>query len=279
MELEELRQRLLLRSKSTDIPPIAHPVQISEVALSAAASKLKWETSLSPVEIAARLGINGAKTDPPRAKAENATEDTIVAAPGVEQEPIVQKPEAAVAACEDAPHGAEPVTTPAEPISILADTVQQLSAPTEAFREAFEHLNVLRDPIDSATVSTEQAVKRITVLFDHLSSLANNFQSMRAFAEQVRMLSASFEPMKGLDAQLEVVMLALYTNVKEVGAALAPVKVFQAKLYQLMEALDSIERLEGKISGLAETFRPTIETAQPPAALEAEKPAQVAPAA
>ena len=44
MELEELRQRLLLRSKSADIPPIAHPVQIGEAALSQAAGKLQWET-------------------------------------------------------------------------------------------------------------------------------------------------------------------------------------------------------------------------------------------
>ena len=42
MELEELRQRLLLRSKSSDIPPIAHPVQVPEIQLSQAAGKVEW---------------------------------------------------------------------------------------------------------------------------------------------------------------------------------------------------------------------------------------------
>jgi hypothetical protein len=68
--------------------------------------------------------------------------------------------------------------------------------------------------------------------------------------------------------------------VKEVGVALAPVKSFQSKVRQLMSALDSIDKLEGQISGLAEAFRPASEKpAQPQTASKIEKPPSVAQAA
>lgn len=73
---------------------------------------------------------------------------------------------------------------------------------------------------------------------------------------------------------------ALYANVKEVGAALAPVKTFHGKVRQLASALDSIDKLEGQISGLAEAFRPASEKPAPPqSAPRPEKPAQDAQAA
>lgn len=267
MELEELRQRLLLRSKSADLPPIARPVQISEVALSQAAGKLKWETSLSPVEIAARLGITSAKT-------EHVGVSTNGNAGRAEDAPAANS----VASSDGATPA--PVAPPTEPISMLSDTVQQISEPSEAFREHFTNLTKQLGPIDEATQSAEQALKKITGLFEHLTSLANNFQAVKAFAEQVKTLSASFEPMKGLNAQLDQVMLALYGNVKEVGTALAPVKTFQGKVRQLMSALDSIDKLEGQFSGLAEAFRPAPgKPAQEPSAPALEKPAQVAQAA
>ncbi len=245
MELEELRQRLLLRSKPADIAALAHPGQISEVALSQAASKLKWETSLSPVEIAARLGISAAKAESANGKTSNGD--------GVRVEN---------AAVSNPP---SPIVPPAEPMSLLADSVGRISEPAKAFRDHFEHLNQLAGPIDAATQSTEEALKRMTALMEHLSSLATNFQSVKAFAEQVRTLSASFEPMKGLDAQLEQVMRALYGNVKEVGAAIAPVKDFQNKIRRLMGALDTIVKLEEKVSSLEEAFRPASETPVPAA--------------
>lgn len=270
MELEELRQRLLLRSKSADIPPIAHPVQIPEIALSQAASKVKWESTLSP-EVTARMSHNGAKADHSGVKPENGSGGRVDNAPAAGQTPDKEPTKSPVAA---------PDAAQAAPISILANTVDQLSEPTEAFREHFANLSKLLEPIDTATQSTEQALKRIAGLHDHLSSLADNFQSVKAFAEQVKTLSASFEPMKGLNAQLESVMQALYTNVKEVGAALGPVKTFQGKVRQLATALDSIEKLEGQISGLAETFRPASEKPAPEQSVaELEKPAQVAQAA
>jgi len=75
-------------------------------------------------------------------------------------------------------------------------------------------------------------------------------------------------------------MQALYANVKEAGAALAPVRSFQGKVRQLMSALDSVEKLEAQISGLAETFRPASEKpAQAQNPPIAEKSAQVAQAA
>ena len=216
MELEELRQRLLLRSKSADIPPIAHPVQIPDLALSkAGASKVKWENTLAP-EVTARIGNNAARAETHDHRSEN----------GNVNRDKVHTNEAAVnsASSENKPTAAAP--TQAEPISILANTVDQLSAPTEAFREHFAQLGTLLQPIDAATESTEQALKRIAGLHEHLSGLANTFQSVKAFAEQVKTLSASFEPMKGLNAQLEQVMAALYSNVKELGSALGPVKTW-----------------------------------------------------
>jgi hypothetical protein len=228
VELEELRQRLLLRSKPADIAALAQPAQISEVALSQAASKLKWETSLSPVEIAARLGISAAKAEFANGKSSTGN--------GIRVENAA-------------------VSNPPAPVA-----PEQISEPAEAFRDHFEHLNQLTGPIDAATQSTEEALRRMTRLTEHLSSLATNFQSVKAFAEQVRTLSASFEPMKGLDAQLDQVMRALYGNVKEVGAAIAPVKEFQNKLRRLMGALDSIVKFEEKVSSLEEAFRPASET-------------------
>jgi hypothetical protein len=263
MELEELRQRLLLRSKSSDIPPIAHPVQVPELPLSQAASKVKWETSLAP-EVSARVGNGGAKPDAQGAK--------------LGKEPAVPRPMNVDAHDTKDAEGAP--AAPTEPISMLATTVGQLSAPTEAFREHFDKLSQLLEPIDIATHSAEQSLARIGALHDHLAGLAKNFQSVRAFAEQVKMLSASFEPMKGLDTQLNLVVQALYSNVKEVGAALAPVKSFQGKVSQLASVLDSIDKLEGQISGLAETFRPAAEQPQPASGVSATgSPAQVAQAA
>jgi hypothetical protein len=267
VELEELRQRLLLRSKSNEIPPIAHPVQIPEISLSQAASKVKWATTLSP-EVTARVG-NGAKAE--TSKPQNG------AAAGLDAEKETSDQKAnGVAASENK----EPATPPAEPLSMLASTVQHLSEPTEAFREDFANLSKLLEPIDIATQSTEQALKRIAGLHERLSSLAGNFQSVKAFAEQVKALSASFEPMKGLNAQLDMVTQALYASVKEVDAALAPVKIFQTKVRQLAAALDSMDKLEGQISALAETFRPGPEKPAPSQAeVQQGKPAAVAQAA
>jgi len=262
MELEELRQRLLLRSKSSDIPPIAHPVQVAEIPLSTAASKVKWETSLAP-EVAARIGANGIKAEGPAVKADK---DSAAARP------------MGVAAGENKEGATAPATAQEEPISMLTSTVDQLSEPTEAFREHFAKLSKLIEPIEAATQSTEQALRRISGLHDHLASLARNFQSVKAFAEQVKKLSASFEPMKGLDAQLDLVVQALYSNVKEVGAALGPVKSVQSKVRQLASALDSIDKLEGQISGLAESFRPA-ESAPVTTGTAPEKATQVAQAA
>ncbi len=268
MELEELRQRLLLRSKSNEIPPIAHPVQIPEISLSQAASKVKWETTLSP-EVTARVGNS--------AKAETSKPENGAAAAGLDAEKETSGQKAnGVAASENK----ETATPPAEPLSMLASTVQHLSEPTEAFREDFANLSKLLEPIDTATQSTEQALKRIAGLHERLSSLAGNFQSVKAFAEQVKALSASFEPMKGLHAQLDMVTQALYVSVKEVDAALAPVKIFQTKVRQLAAALDSMDKLEGQISALAETFRPAPEKPAPSQGeAQPEKPAAVAQAA
>ena len=284
MELEELRQRLLLRSKSADIPPVAHPVQIPDVALSQAASKVKWEPTLSP-EVTARMS-NPAKTETSAAKHENGNASRVENARD-DKQPASELPKNAakdaalsVASSESKSPPTEPVAASAMPMSMLANTVSQLSEPTEAFREHFDNLSRLLEPIDTATQSTEQALKRIAGLYDNLSSLANNFQSVKAFAEQVKTLSASFEPMKGLNAQLEQVTQALYTNVKAVGTALAPVKTFQAKVSQLASALDSIDKLEGQIAGLAEAFRPASEKPAPPqSATNPDIPAQVAQAA
>jgi len=272
VELEELRQRLLLRSKSNEIPPIAHPVQIPEISLSQAASKVKWETTLSP-EVTARMG-NGAKAE--TAKAENGG---AAAGRDAEKDASGQKANN-LASRENKENASAPAMPQAEPLSMLASSVQHLSEPTEAFREDFANLSKLLEPIDATTQSTEQALKRIAGLHERLSSLAGNFHSVKAFAEQVKALSASFEPMKGLNAQLDMVTQALYASVKEVDAALAPVKIFQTKVRQLAAALDSMDKLEGQISALAETFRPAPEKpALSQGEAQPEKPATVAQAA
>ena len=139
------------------------------------------------------------------------------------------------------------------------------------------------EPIEAAALSAEQAYQRIAGVYEHLSALATNFQSVKAFAEQVKTLLPSLEPTNALSTQLEQVTEALHANVKEIGVALAPVKNFQSKVRQLMSALDSIEKLEGQIAGLAEAFRPastkSTETSQAQGASKPEKAAAVAQAA
>jgi hypothetical protein len=258
VELAELRQRLLLRSKSADIPPIANPVQISDVALIQAASKLKWEPALSVVEIAAKLGISATNVEPAAVKVESA--------------PAASASSAKV----------EPVSIPPAPIAML-NNVDQLSEQTTAFRELFDSLGRQMEQIEGTALSADQAYQRIAGVFEHLSALATNFQSVKVFAEQVKTLLPSLEPTNALNTQLEQVTEALRANVKEIGVALAPVKNFQSKVRQLMSALDSIEKLEGQIAGLAEAFQPastkSSETPQAQGASKPQKAAAVAQAA
>jgi hypothetical protein len=267
MELEELRQRLLLRSKSAEIPPIAHPVQIADLALGSAAGKqIKWETTFPP-DLANRA--------PAVRRPEN---NSAPADPAAESPPNSIETESERPANIAAVNGKSPAMAAApssvEPMSIIANEANQLSEPTEAFREHFAQLAKLLQPIDIATQSTEQALGRIAGLHAHLSGLANTFQSVKAFAEQVKSLSASFEPMQGLNRQLDQVIGGFYLNVKELGTALEPVKTFQLKVRQLATTLDSIEQLEGQILELAEAFRPGSEKpAQPEKIAERQKPA------
>jgi len=230
MELDELRKRLLLRSRSAEILPLAHPVGIPESALSA-------EARPSQVHL-----VEPAVTpqSPPETIAEKSdSENPVAEAPG--------------ARTMKASANAE------EPISILANTVDHLFEPTEAFRAQFIELSKLLQPIDTATQSTEDARQRIADLYEHLSGLASAFQSVKVFAEQVRVMSATFEPMKGLHDQLSKLIDAFYTNVKELGVALEPVRSFQAKVRQLGSTLDSINHLEDQLLQLAEAFRPGTE--------------------
>jgi len=271
MELEELRQRLLLRSKSAEIPPIAHPVQIADLALGATAGKqIKWETTFPP-DLANRAPAvrrpenNSAPTD--RVQADESQ------APAKSMETESGRPSNVAAVNGKSPAMAAAPSS-VEPMSIIANEANQLSEPTEAFREHFAQLGKLLQPIDTATQSTEQALGRIAGLHAHLSGLANTFQSVKAFAEQVKSLSASFEPMQGLNQQLDQVIGGFYLNVRELGTALEPVKTFQLKVRQLATTLDSIKQLEGQILELAEAFRPVSEKpAQPERIAERQKSA------
>jgi hypothetical protein len=273
MELEELRQRLLLRSKSTEIPPIAHPVQIADLALSTAAGKqIKWETTFPP-DLANRApAVRRPETNSGSADQGNAGRADESPAPAKSMETESERP------MNIAPATGKGTAIPAapgvEPMSFIASEANQLSEPTEAFREHFAQLAKLLQPIDTATQSTEQALGRIAGLHAHLSGLANTFQSVKAFAEQVKSLSATFEPMQGLNQQLEKVIGGFYFNVKELGTALEPVKAFQLKVRQLATTLDSIKQLEGQILELAEAFRPGSEKpAQSEKIAESQKPA------
>jgi hypothetical protein len=274
MELEELRQRLLLRSKSTEIPPIAHPVQIADLALGTAAGKqIKWETTFPP-DLANRApAVRRPENNSGYADHGDAGRADESPAPAKGMETERERPSNIAAANGKIP--AMPAApSSVEPMSIIANEANQLSEPTEAFREHFAQLAKLLQPIDIATQSTEQALGRIAGLHAHLSGLANTFQSVKAFAEQVKSLSATFEPMQGLNQQLDQVIGGFYLNVKELGTALEPVKAFQLKVRQLATTLDSIKQLEGQILDLAEAFRPGSEKpAQQEKIAERQKPA------
>jgi len=269
MELEELRQRLLLRSKSAEIPPIAHPVQIADLALGSAAGKqIKWETTFPP-----DLANRAPAVRRPENNSVPADQTAESPASAKSMETDSERPSNIAAVNGKSPAMAAAPNS-VEPMSIIANEANQLSEPTEAFREHFAQLAKLLQPIDIATQSTEQALGRIAGLHAHLSGLANTFQSVKAFAEQVKSLSASFEPMQGLNRQLDQVIGGFYLNVKELGTALEPVKTFQLKVRQLATTLDSIKQLEGQILELAEAFRPGSEKpAQPEKIAEPQKPA------
>ena len=269
MELEELRQRLLLRSKSAEIPPIAHPVQIADLALGSAAGKqIKWETTFPP-DLANRAPA--VRRPENNSAAADQTAESTASAKSMETDG--ERP-TNIAALNGKSPAMAAAPNSVEPMSIIANEANQLSEPTEAFREHFAQLAKLLQPIDIATQSTEQALGRIAGLHAHLSGLANTFQSVKAFAEQVKSLSASFEPMQGLNRQLDQVIGGFYLNVKELGTALEPVKTFQLKVRQLATTLDSIKQLEGQILELAEAFRPGSEKpAQPGKIAEPQKPA------
>ena len=64
-------------------------------------------------------------------------------------------------------------------MSMLSNSVEQISEPATAFRDHFEHLSRLMAPVDAATQSTEEALRRMSALLEHLASLATNFQSVR----------------------------------------------------------------------------------------------------
>ena len=96
MELEELRKRLLLRSRSAEIPPLAHPAEITEIPV-----------IRPPVQIA-NAAVDEVKTETRQPMNETITSNGNGAA-------------AAVAAAANA-----------EPISLLARTVDQLFEPTQA---------------------------------------------------------------------------------------------------------------------------------------------------
>jgi hypothetical protein len=139
----------------------------------------------------------------------------------------------------------------------LAAIVGELFEPTDAFRSHFIQLSSVLRNIDTAGLPTQEALARIADFYERLASLANAFQSVKVFADQVKQLSTTFEPMKGLHEQLSQLIQAFYGNVKELGVAFEPVKVFQAKVRQLAQTLELIDQLEVRLLNLAEAFRPS----------------------
>lgn len=266
MELDELRQRLLLRSKAgemaTGMSSMTSAAPIPEISLGNSTNKaVKWEPipAEKPVPAAASKTVASEK---PKAAGEPTklelvasaidTNGAVVGEPKKNPEP--ERPMNVVSINGKngaAGHGAEPN-------SIAAEAVREME-PAESFREHFAQLSSLLQSIDTATESTEQALKRIARLFDHLSGLAATFQSVKAFAEQVKTLSSTFQPMKPLNDQMTQLIETFYLNVKELGTALEPVKTFQVKVRQLATSLDSINDLEERLGHLAEAFRPTKE--------------------
>jgi uncharacterized phage infection (PIP) family protein YhgE len=266
MELDELRQRLLLRSKASEMPAMTNPASIPEIALGHSNNTpVKWEPI--PAEKATRspsiaIAADGPKLvtadqkDPTRA-AVAAPAEAISAATNDAQQFIEKEPAMSIANNNGKSLAGNGYAS--EPASILSNAADDLMEPAESFREHFAQLSSLLHPIDTATESTEQALRRIVRLYDHLSGLAATFQSVKAFAEQVKTLSTTFQPMKPLNDQMNHLIETFYLNVKELGTALEPVKAFQVKVRQLATSLDSINDLEGRLNQLAEAFRPTPE--------------------
>ena len=149
-----------------------------------------------------------------------------------------------------------------KPLPSLAAIVGELFEPTDAFRSHFIQLSSVLRNVDTAGLPTQEALARIADFYERLASLANAFQSVKVFADQVKRLSTTFEPMKGLHEQLSQLIQAFYGNVKELGVAFEPVKAFQAKVRQLAQTLELIDQLEIRLLNLAEAFRPAPEVSE-----------------
>lgn len=149
-----------------------------------------------------------------------------------------------------------------KPLPSLAAIVGELFEPTDAFRSHFIQLSSVLRNVDTAGLPTQEALARIADFYERLASLANAFQSVKVFADQVKQLSTTFEPMKGLHEQLSQLIQAFYGNVKELGVAFEPVKAFQAKVRQLAQTLELIDQLEIRLLNLAEAFRPAPEVSE-----------------
>ncbi len=199
MELEELRQRLLLRSKSSDIPPIAHPVQVPDLPLSQAASKVKWETSLPP-EVTARVGNGGAKPETQGAKTgkeagRRASEHASVGTRPPKQHPSPRR--RSRSRCSPPPSGSW-----ARADQGRSMTLRQARRAAQADRN--------RHPVGRAGTGAHPPC------CDFISPGWPKFSIGAGLRGTGQDVVASSEPMaEGLDTQLNLVVQALYSNVKE----------------------------------------------------------------
>lgn len=217
MELEELRNRLLLRAKSAEkspeIPPVPEPISIPEVPVihppeksADAEAKLNGATMTAP---ATKLSLNGN------------SESISLLTKAVDQL-------------------FEPTQAFRAHFSLLTKVLQPMESASLSTLEAFERISGLYDHL--ATLSkTFQSVKQFA---EQVGELATSFEPMRALHSQLteligafyvnlRELAIAFEPVKELQVK-----------VRHLGNALESIGRLEGQLLLLADAFKPTPAVE-----------------------------------
>lgn len=209
MELEELRNRLLLRSKSAEksveMPSVPEPISIPEVPVTQPAEKPGVaEPSLSAAPVTApatNLSLNGN------------SESISLLAKAVDQ---LFEPSQAFRA-----H-----------FSLLAKVLQPMESASQSTLEAFNRISGLYDHLASLS-KTFQSVKQFT---EQVGELASSFEPMRALHDQlVELIHAFHVNLRELALALEPVK-ELQTRVRQLGSALESIGRLEGQLLLLADA-------------------------------------------
>lgn len=190
---------------------------------------------------------------------------------------ITKEPDERVERHEDAQpaHTPEPVETP-EPVkpsvpsasgvvemskmeqSSVAGAVAQSFERTKSFENRFAKLMSTFEQADKLAQEAIEALGQLSELADHLPSLVQAFEPMKAVQRQLAQLSSIFEPMKPAENQIidfsQSFSKAFNENLTKIAQMLEPVRDFQGRLAQLADDFSPANDLQKRFEQLAHSF-------------------------